>query len=140
MPKFVARDYKITVNSVDLTDHCSALAVTDTADQVDATTFGPNAYKQYLQGFHDCQITATFFSDFAAASVHATLLPLYQSGSVFPVKITPTSQPPSATNPSVTLQATMYEYTGIQGKVGEMSTMDVTFANGGTAGPVWGTT
>lgn len=139
MAKFVARDYYIAINGTSLSDHCSSIGVQDTADQVDFTTFGPASYKQYGQGFHDAQITATFFSDFAASSVHAILQPLYASGGTFAVEVRPTSAARSATNPSALMTATLYEYTGIQGKVGDAATMDVTFANSGTAGLTWAT-
>jgi hypothetical protein len=137
--KFIARDYTIIVNGINLSDHCTDIEAVDNADQIDLTTFGPAAYKQYGQGFHDAQITATFFSDFAAASVHSTLQPLYASGTTFGVEVRPTSAARSATNPAGTMTATLYGYTGIAGAVGAASAMQVTFANAGTSGLVWAT-
>jgi hypothetical protein len=139
MAKFVARDYMIIVNGTNLSDHCSQVSVADTADKVEVTSFGPLAYKSYLQGFHDATITATFFNDFAASSVAAILQPLYASGSTFGVEVRPTSAARSATNPAGTMIATLYDYTGIDGAVGAASTMQVTFANAGTAGLTWAT-
>ena len=139
MAKYVLRDAFIIVNGTNLSDHCSAVTVTDTADQVDFTTFVPSAYKQYGQGFHDCSIDATFFADFATGSIHATLQPLYATGGTFGVEVRPTSAARSGTNPAGTITATLYGYTGIAGKVGDAASMDVTFANAGTAGLVWAT-
>lgn len=140
MAKLVHKDVTIIVNGVNLSDHCSSVDVSDSTDQVEVTSFGPSAYKQYLQGFHDAQITATFFNDFTAASVYATLQPLYVGGSIFSVEVRETSAARSATNPAGTLSAaTMYSFGPISGKVGDASTFDVTFANSGTAGLVWAT-
>lgn len=140
MAKFVMRDATIIVNGVNLSDHCSSVDVNDTTAQVDVTSFGTSGYKQYLQGFHDAQITATFFGDFAAASTFATLQPLYAAGSVFTVEVRATSAARSATNPAGTLAAaTMYAFDPLGGKVGDVSSFDVTFANSGTAGLVWAT-
>lgn len=139
MAKFVARDYMIIVNGVNLSDHCSQVSVTDTADKVETTSFGPGGYKQYMQGFHDATITATFFNDFAASSVAATIQPLYSSGGTFGVEVRPTSAARSVTNPAGTMIATLYDYTGIDGKAGAASEMSVTFANAGTAGLTWAT-
>jgi hypothetical protein len=138
--KFVMRDATIIVNGINLSDHCSSVDVTDTTDQVEVTSFGSSAYKQYLQGFHDASITASFFGDFAASSTYATLQPLYVAGSIFSVEVRATSAARSATNPAGTLAAaTMYQFSPIGGKVGDASTFDVTFANSGTAGLVWAT-
>jgi hypothetical protein len=137
--KFVLRDAFILVNGSNLSDHCSSVTVQDSADQIDFTTFGPAAYKQYGQGFHDCQIDASFFSDFAAGSIHTLLQPVYAGGSAFGVEVRPTSAARSATNPAGTMTATLYGYTGIAGKVGDAANMDVVFANAGTAGLVWAT-
>ena len=139
MAKYVMKDAYIMINGTSLSDHCSSVTVKDSADQVDFTTFGPSAYKQYGQGFHDCEIDATFFADFAASSVHQILQPLYASGTTIGVEVRPTSAARSATNPAGTMTATLYGYSPIAGKVGDAATMDVVFANAGTAGLVWAT-
>jgi hypothetical protein len=140
MAKFVLRDAFVMIGGTNFSDHCSSVEVQDTADQVDFTTFGPAAYKQYGQGFHDAQITCTFFSDFASASIHSNLQPLYSSGGTISLEVRPTSAARSSTNPAAIMTGTMYAYTGISGKVGDAATMDVTFANAGTAGLTWATT
>ena len=118
MSKYVMRDAFISINGTAFSDHCSAVELSDTADQVEVTSFGPNAYKQYLQGFHDAQITCTFFADFAGSSTHQALQPLYAAGGTIALEVRPTSQARSVTNPSALMTGTMYAYTGrISGKV-----------------------
>jgi hypothetical protein len=139
--KFVLRSAAITINGTALSDHCSSITFEDKANEVDFTSFTPNAYTEQGQGLRDATITASFFQDYAAASVHAILQPLYASGGTFTVKIWPDQTTSiSATNPSVTMTARGYSYAGISGKVGDAAAFDFPMRNAGTAGPVWGTT
>jgi hypothetical protein len=140
MAKFVLRDGYIQVNSVDLSDHCSSVTVESTAEEIDLTAFTTAGYREFGAGFKDATVTATFFQDYAAASVHATLQPLYDSGGTFALNIKPTQAATSATNPRITLgTARLFGYTPLAGGVGEASTMDVSFRNAGTAGLTYGT-
>ena len=139
MPKYIMRDAYVSIGGTNFSDHCSAVELSDTADQVEVTSFGPNAYKQYLQGFHDAQITMTLFADFAGSSTHQSLQPLYAAGGTIGLEVRATSGARSATNPAALMTGTMYAYTGIAGKVGDAATFDVTFANAGTAGLTWAT-
>jgi hypothetical protein len=137
--KYTMTDGYILINGTAFSDHANNVALDDKADQIDFTTFSPNAYKQYGQGMKDATITCTFFSDFAAASVHYTLQPLYASGGTTTIEVRPTSAARSATNPAAVMTARLYSYTGIAGKVGDAATFDATFQNAGTTGLVWAT-
>jgi hypothetical protein len=140
MAKFVLRDGYIQVNGVDLSDHCSSVTVEATAEEIDLTAFTTAGYREFGQGFKDATVTATFFQDYAASSVHATLQPLYDSGGTFALNVKPTQSATSSTNPRITLgTARLFGYTPLAGGVGEASTMDVSFRNAGTAGLTYGT-
>ena len=135
MAKETLTNVKITVNSVDLSDHCSSVTLESTADEIDFTSFGASGYKEYGQGMKDATITATFFNDHAAASVADTLQPLYASGGTFPVKIWP-----NASGTVVYTQTSrLYSNPMLAGAVGEANTIDATFRNAGTAGITRGT-
>lgn len=140
MAKQILRDGYIQVNGVDLSDHCSSVTIEATVDDVDLTSFTTSGYREIGQGFKDATITATFFQDYAAASVHQTLQPLFDSGGTFSVHVKPTQSTTSATNPRMTMgTARMFGYSPLSGAVGEASTMDVAFRNAGTAGLTYGT-
>lgn len=126
MAKIVLKDVFILVNGVNFSDHVDTVTVDDSADEVEQTAFS-NTYKQYQQGMKDATISLTFHQDFAAASVDATLAPLYAAGSAFPVEIRPTSAARSATNPARLMQSTMFGYSPLQGSVGELSKTEVAF-------------
>ena len=135
----VLTDAKVIVNNVDLSDHADNLTLADTANQVDITAFGTSGYMAYAQGLKTASITVDFFNDYAAASVHSTLQPLYQSGGTFLVEIRPTSAAVSATNPRGSMVARLYDYSGLTGAIGAANKQSVTFHNAGTAGLTWGT-
>jgi hypothetical protein len=141
MAKFVLRDGYIQVNGVNLSDHCSEITVESSADEVDLTAFGSAAYREFGQGFKDATISATFFQDYAAASVHQTLQPLYDAGGTFALYVKATTSATSSTNPRMELgTARMFGYNPLAGAVGDASTMQVEFRNAGTAGLTYGTT
>src|SRR5262245_55792583 len=114
MAKFVLTDATISVNGVALGDHAQKITVETTSDDVDVTAMGAS-YKQYLGGLGDATIKVTFYNDFAAGSVHATLSPLATTNTPFQVIVKPTSSAVSTTNPSFFLSALMFGYTPIDG-------------------------
>jgi hypothetical protein len=139
MGKFVLRNAVVTVNGVDLSDHFSSVEIEQEADDVEFTSFGAG-FKEYGQGLKDATITVSAFQDFAAAEVDATLYPLFDSGGTFPVTVKADSAATSSTNPIYTMISRLFSYNPISGDVGDASTTELTFRNGGTAGITRGTT
>lgn len=128
MAKTVLTDASLTVNGVDLSDHCSAVAIEASADEVDVTGFTA-AFRETMPGLQDATITATFYQDFASSEVDQTLWTLFTNGSTFSVVVKASTAATSSTNPSFTMTSRLYSYSPIAGAVGEASTTDVTFRN-----------
>jgi hypothetical protein len=136
MGKVVLRDVNISVDGVDLSDHCTAVTVEDSAADVDSTAFG-SVYTSAVKGLRTAQITATFQQDFASGSVDAKLDALNNSDDPFVVEVTPTSAAVGPTNPKYRLPESMLlGFTPLGGGVGDLSTTDVTFSNAGASGVV----
>lgn len=133
MAKFTLRDARIEINSVVLSDHGNEVNVVTQYDEQEFTSFGATN-KEFGKGMGDATISATFFQDFAAANVDATLWPLASADTTFTVKVRATSGVISATNPEYSMTARLFEYSPIAGSVGEPSQTPVTFRNAGTAG------
>ena len=70
-------------------------------DEIDTTNFGGSG-RERAAGLKDDSFTLNFQQDFAAASVDATLFPLYDNETEFEVVVLPTSGGGGATNPSYT--------------------------------------
>lgn len=133
MAKTILRDCVISIDGVDLSDHASSVTVNSEKDDIDLTSFG-NAYHVHGVGLGDASIEIDFFQDFGAASVHATLGPIYDAAEAVQIIIKPTEAAVSATNPAITMDGLLMSYTPLGGSVGEASTMSVTFQNGGDTG------
>lgn len=134
MGKFVLKDVQVKINYVDLSDHFSSCEIESEADDVEFTAFGAG-YKEYGQGLKDATITLSAFQDFSAASVDATLSPLYDSGGTFPVRIRETNSSTIVHN----LTGRLFTYNPISGDVGDASTTEITIRNAGSLGLTRGT-
>lgn len=139
MAKFVYKTAAITVAGTSLSDHCSSAAVEVTTDEVDLTAMGAT-YREFGTGLSTANITATFFNDFAAATVDAVLWPKSQDGSTFTVVVAPQGGTLSATQPSYTMTSRLLNYSPMGGGgIGDAATTDVTFSNASQAGITKGT-
>lgn len=133
MGKFVLKNPTVVMNGVDLSDHCSQVAVSTTFNSVDVTSFG-GLYNQIIQGMGDAKLTFTFFQDFASGSVDATLWPLSQSGTPFLCSIKPTNAATSATNPRYDMTGVLLSYNPVDGSVGAASSTAVEVDNASQTG------
>lgn len=136
MAKQIIQFEKVTVNSVDLSDHIDTLIIAEKWDDNDVSSLGATAH-QHLLGLADPTIQLDFFQDFNAAEVHATLGPLAGSNTPFPIVITTDGRfSVSSTNPQFTMQALMPSYDILNGTIGKPSKTSVTFVNASGAGIV----
>ena len=129
MAKFVATDYKVTLNGTNFSDSLQSVDLSITADEVDTTTFG-GAWKTVTGGLRSGSLTLNFYQDFGAASVDATFWPLLNTAAT--VVITPTSSSVSATNPSYSCTALVSSYQPFASSVGDLAALSVTWPTSGT--------
>lgn len=138
MAIFTLTDAHILVNGVLLSDHANAVSVEDTRDPVDITAFGATS-KATTKGLGDAKITVTFFQDFAAAKVHATLQPLISSTTPVSIEVRATSAARSATNPAALMSGLLMNYNMLDGSVGDASEIEAEFVNAAQAGMTYPT-
>jgi predicted secreted protein len=129
MAKFVATDYKVTINGTNLSSSITSVDLSLSADEVDTTAFG-GEWRTVVGGLKSGSITLNFNQDFGAASVDATLFPLFNTAAT--VVITPTSATVSATNPSYTAIALVNSYQPFASSVGDLATLSITLPTSGT--------
>jgi hypothetical protein len=129
MARIVLNDAKVTINSVNLSDHIASVTINQSFDVVETTAFSSTAAKTRVAGLQDNSVTLEFHQDFAAANVEATLNTIGASllGTTTTVVVLPTSSAVGATNPSYTFTALCSEWTPINGSVGELATVSVTW-------------
>jgi len=129
MARIVLNDAKVTINSVNLSDHIASVTINQSYDVVETTAFGSTAAKTRVAGLQDHSVTLEFHQDFASSNVEATLNTIGSSliGATTTIVCSPTSSAISATNPSYTFTALCSEWTPINGSVGELATVSVTW-------------
>lgn len=139
--KQILTDAYIAVGGTVWSDYANNVAINMDIDDVEVTSFGPSAMKEYAQGMADATITCTFFQSFegGTASLDSMLYNLWQGRGTFSVEVRPTSSNAGSANPKYTMVSRLYNYTPLDGGVGDASTIDCTFRNSGTAGIVRGT-
>lgn len=134
MPKYVVKDAIIEIDDIDLSARASRATVTSSKALVDSTTFGAD-YRENVVGLGDASIAVTFQQDFDTAQTDATLWPIHSAGRTCRVRVIPTSGAISETNPAYVMEAALIpDYTPLNGSVGDLSTVDVTFQNAGQRG------
>ena len=138
MAIFTLTDAFVSINAVTLSDHSNQVTVEDTRDSKDITCFGATS-KAIMKGLGDAKITCTFFQDFAAGKIHATIQPLIGSTTPVTIEIRATSAGRSATNPAALMSGLLMTYNMLNGGVGEPSTIQAEFVNAAQAGMTYPT-
>jgi len=129
MSKIVLTDAKVTINSVNLSDHINSITLETKDDIVETTAFGSTA-KTRVAGLVDNSVTFDFMQDFAAANVEATIYPLI--GTTTTIVVQPTSSAVGATNPTYTFTALISEWSPLKGGIGQLATASVTWPISGS--------
>lgn len=138
MAKFISDDWKVVINDVDLSDHADSVDTPFEKDQVDVSGFGGT--REFIPGIEDATITIEFLQDFGSSSVHATLYPLYSSGSAFSMFVQPfASSGTSVTNPVCGGSACLYTYNGGAAALNDASKFSVDFKPAPNSAFTWGT-
>ena len=68
MAKIVLTDAKVTINSVNLSDHIASVTLDTKTDVVETTAFS-NTAKTRVAGLQDHSVTLEFHQDYAASNV-----------------------------------------------------------------------
>lgn len=118
----------VTINSVDISDQCTAATLTKTVEALESTAFGGVA-RVYVGGLQANEVTLTLYNSFATSETYATLNALV--GTTTNVTVKPTSAATSATNPIFTITGCYLENLPIvNASLGELDTIDITFMGG----------
>ena len=125
MAVFMQNSVTVTVNSVDLTDHITSVSgFNETCADLQTTAMGETNISR-IGGLKDSSVSITFLNDFAASEVYATLAALL--GTAVPVTITPVAGSVTATNPKKTGSCLVTELPFIDGSVGDLAEVSVTW-------------
>ena len=129
MAVFYAQDFKVTIGTVNLSSYVTAVTLEMNADEVETTAFG-SAARTRIGGLKDGSVKIDFNQDFAAGAVEATLYPLL--GTIATVTMLPTSGSATATNPQYAVPCLVTQNMPVNGQIGDLSTLSVTWPTSGT--------
>ena len=125
MAVFLNNKVGVKVNSVDLSDHVTAVTLNRSFDELEVTSMGDTGHKA-VKGLESSSVSISFLNDTASANVLATLQAAWGT-SVTVVLLQEKGTAVSATNPLYTLTALVNNTTDINGAVGDLGTQDVTW-------------
>jgi hypothetical protein len=125
MAVFLNNKVGAKINSVDLSDHVTAVTLNRNFDELEVTAMGDTGHK-YVKGLEASSVTISFLNDTASANVLATLQAAWGTN-VTCVLLQEKGTAVSATNPLYTFTALVNNTTDINGAVGDLGTQDVTW-------------
>jgi hypothetical protein len=125
---FLNNGVSVTVNSVDLSDHVTAVTINRTFDELEVTAMGDSGHK-FVKGLEASSVTIDFLNDTATGEVLQTLQAAW--GTSVTVILKQTSAAVSATNPSYTMSCLINNTTDINGSVADLGTQSVTWTVNG---------
>jgi hypothetical protein len=115
----------LKIATVDLSDHVTSVTLNQAFDELEVTAMGDTAHK-FVKGLESATLTVSFLNDQAAASVLDTLSDAF--GTTVAVKMLQDSAAAvSATNKLYSFDILVNNLTPLNGAVGDMATMDITF-------------
>ena len=124
MAKFVATDYKVTINGGTVSSSLASVELPIEIDEQETTAFG-SAWRTRIAGLKSGSITLEFHQDFAAGALDSILWPLLGTNAT--VVVTPTSGSVTASNPSYTGTFLVTQYTPYASTVGDLATVSVSW-------------
>lgn len=125
MAVFLNNKVGVKVNSVDLSDHVTAVTLNRSFDELEVTAMGDTGHK-FVKGLEASSVTISFLNDTASSNVLATLQAAWGTN-VTVVLLQEKGTSVSATNPLYTFTALINNTTDINGAVGDLGTIDVTW-------------
>ena len=138
MAVFLNNKVGVKINSVDLSDHVTAVTLNRNFDELEVTAMGDTAHR-FVKGLEASSVTISFLNDTSTASVLQTLQAAWGT-TVTAVLLQDKNTAVSATNPLYTFSILVNKTTDINGATGDLSTQDITFTiNGATTVATSGT-
>jgi hypothetical protein len=128
MAKLVLTNSNITIGGTDVSANVASLSIESTVSEVETTAFGPGNGVTRVGGLIDTTISLSMHNDYSA--IEGLIYPLI--GSTTSVVVKPNGTAVSTTNPSYTATVLVTGWSPVNGAVGELNTVDVSWPVSGT--------
>ena len=130
MAVFLNNNVGVKINSVDLSDHVTSVTINRTFDELEVTAMGDTAHK-FVKGLEASSVTIDFLNDTASSKTLQTLQAAWGT-TVTAVFLQDKSAAVSATNVLYTVSLLINNTTDINGAVGDIGSMSITFTANST--------
>ncbi len=128
MAKLVLTNANISIGGTDVSANVASVQIETTVDEVETTAFGPGNGKTRVGGLLDTTISLSMHNDYSA--IEGLVYPLI--GSTTSVVVKPNGTAVSTSNPSYTATVLVTNWNAVNGAVGELNTVDVSWPVSGT--------
>jgi len=130
MAVFLNNNVGVKINTVDLSDHVTAITLNRSFEEIEISSMGDNSRK-FTKGLEVSTVTIDFLNDTASANVLATLQAAWGT-TVTCVFLQTKGTAVSAANPLYTVSLLVNNTTDINGAVGDIGTQSITFTANST--------
>jgi hypothetical protein len=127
MAKLVMTNANVTLGSTDISAYVASVTLSISVNEVETTSFGTGAVTR-VGGLQDNSVTLDMHQDFSA--IEGLVFPLI--GGTTSLVIKPNGTAVGTANPSYTMTPLVTEWTPVNGAVGELATVSVTWPISGT--------
>jgi len=124
LAKFVATDYKVTINGTNLSTSLASVELPIEIDEQETTAFG-SEWRTRIAGLKSGSITLEFHQDFASGALDSILWPLLGTNAT--VVVVPTSGTVNSSNPSYAGSFLVTQYTPYASTVGDLATVSISW-------------
>jgi hypothetical protein len=124
LAKFVATDYKVTINGTNLSTSLASVELPIEIDEQETTAFG-SEWRTRIAGLKSGSITLEFHQDFASGALDSILWPLLGTNAT--VVVVPTSGTVNSSNPSYSGSFLVTQYTPYASTVGDLATVSISW-------------
>ena len=128
MSKIVMTNANVTLGGTDISEYVASVTLTTSVNEVETTSFGVGAV-QRVGGLQDNSVMLDLHQDYSA--IEGLVYPLI--GSTTSLVVKPNGTAVGTANPSYTTNSVLItEWTPVNGAVGELATISVTWPISGT--------
>jgi hypothetical protein len=127
MSKLVLTNSNVTLGGTDVSAYVASVTLSISVNEVETTSFGTGAVTR-VGGLQDNSVTLDMHQDFSA--IEGLVFPLI--GGTTSLVIKPNGTAVGTANPSYTMTPLVTEWTPVNGAVGELATVSVTWPISGT--------
>lgn len=131
MSTLVVTNTYLLYNTVDLMDHIDSVSLSMESAAVGHTNMSSAGWEEFLAGLRSWKLDVNFHQDFAASKVDATLWAAWLAGAAVAIETRSTQSAVSATNPKFTGNVLPTQYQPVQGKVGDLAVVSISYPGTG---------